>query len=69
MTLKNTFNSFMHELKKSFANKKISDDLHDTFVLFSYTLYSVILNFMITNITTVHYFIQTYFPLPKINSI
>ena len=69
MEIKKTFFSFMNELKKSIEEKKISDELHNTFVIFIYTLYITILNYMISSMYNVHYFIQTYLPLPKINSI
>jgi hypothetical protein len=69
MEIKKTFFSFMDEIKKSIEDKKISDQLHNTFVIFVYTLYITILNYMISSMYNVHYFIQTYLPLPKINSI
>ncbi len=69
MDLKNSFFSFLDEIKKSVEEKKISNELHSSFVLFVYKLYVAMLNYVIKTIYNVHYFVQTYIPLPKINSI
>jgi|LakMenEpi03Aug12_release.lakeMendotaPanAssembly.Ray.scaffolds.fasta_scaffold184668_3 hypothetical protein len=69
MELKKTFFSFLDEIKISVEEKKISDGLHSSFVLFVYTLYVTLLNYIIKSMYSVHYFVQTYLPLPKINSV
>jgi hypothetical protein len=69
MDLKNSFFSLLDEIKKSVEEKNISEGLHSSFVLFVYKLYMYVLNYVIATIYNVHYFVQTYLPLPKINSI
>ena len=69
MDLKNSFFSLLDEIKKSVEEKNISEELHSSFVLFVYKLYMELLNYVIKTIYNVHYFVQTYLPLPKINSI
>jgi hypothetical protein len=69
MDLKNSFFSLLDEIKKSVEEKKMSDELHSSFVLFVYKLYMFALNYVIKTVYNVHYFVQTYLPLPKINSI
>jgi hypothetical protein len=69
MDLKNSFFSLLDEIKKSVEEKNISEELHTSFVVFVYKLYMALLKYVITTIYNVHYFVQTYLPLPKINSI
>jgi len=69
MDTKNSFFLLMDELKKTMNEKAISEELHNKFVLFVYTLYNTFLHYVIKSMYNVHYFIQTYLPLPKINSI
>jgi hypothetical protein len=69
MDIKNSFFSLLDEIKKSVEEQNISDDLHSSFVLFVYKLYMFALNYVIKTIYNVHYIVQTYLPLPKINSI
>jgi hypothetical protein len=69
MDLKNSFFSLLDEIKKSVEEKNISEELHTSFVVFVYKLYMALLKYVITTIYNVNYFVQTYLPLPKINSI
>jgi uncharacterized protein with PQ loop repeat len=69
MDLKNSFFSLLDEIKKSVEEKNMSEELHSSFVVFVYKLYMALLHYVITTIYNVHYFVQTYLPLPKINSI
>jgi hypothetical protein len=69
MPLEKRFLSFWNELKKSVTEFKISDELHNTFVMFIYTLYHYILQHTITIFTKIHNFAITHIPFPKINSI
>jgi hypothetical protein len=66
MGIENTFNSFVTEIKNSIQKKQLSEELHDTFVMFVYTLYNLIVYYLIKLFTTVHHFVLTYLPLPKI---
>jgi hypothetical protein len=66
MGIENTFNSFVTEFKNSVQTKQLTEELHDTFVMFVYTLYNFIIYYLIKLFTTVHHFVLTYLPLPKI---
>jgi hypothetical protein len=66
MSVKNTFISFVTEIKNTIQKKQLTEDLHDTFVMFVYTLYNFIIYYLIQLFTTVHHFVLTYLPLPKI---
>jgi hypothetical protein len=68
MKLQNTFFSFLDEIKKSIQEKTISSDLHNTFVLFVYTLYNFILSYILILYSKLYTFIFTYLPLPSIHS-
>jgi hypothetical protein len=66
MGVQNTFNSFFKELKNAFEKKQLTEELHDTLVMFVYTLYHSIVYHFMWIITTMHRLIMTYLPLPKI---
>ena len=66
MGLQNTFNSFVTEIKNTFKKKQLTEELHDTFVMFVYTLYNFIVYHLMWIITTMHRLAMTYLPLPKI---
>ena len=68
MRLQKSFFAFLSEIKKSFQELRISDDLHNTFVMFMYALYKFIVFYVTWWFTNAHKFIITYLPLPKINS-
>jgi len=68
MSLQKTFFDFLTEIKKSVQEFQISDDLHNTFVMFIYTVYHFGLFYVVLFFTTLHRFAMTYLPLPKINS-
>lgn len=68
MGVQNTFISFFNEIKKSVQEKQLSENLHNTFVMFVYTLYNFVIYHVMLIVTSMHYFIVTYLPLPKINS-
>jgi len=66
MGLENTFNSFVTEIKNAVHKRQLTEELHDTFVMFIYTLYNVIVNHLIKLFTTIHHLFLNYLPLPKI---
>ena len=67
MGVKNTFNSFVREIKNTVEKKQFTEELHDTFVMFVYTLYNFVVYHLMWFITTIHHLVMTYLPLPKIN--
>jgi len=67
MTLEKSFFSFLSELKKSFQELNISDELHNTFVMFMYDLYKFMIYYITAWFTMTSSFANTYIPLPKIN--
>ena len=68
MSLQKTFFDFLTEIKKSVQEFHISDDLHNTFVMFVYTLYHKGIFYVVAFFTTLHRFSMMYLLLPKINS-
>jgi hypothetical protein len=68
MRLQNSFFAFLAEIQKSFKELRISDDLHNTFVMFMYALYKFIIYYIVAWFTMTNHFVTTYLPLPKINS-
>ncbi len=66
MSVKNTFISFVNEIKNTIEKRQLTEKLHDTFVMFVYTLYNFIIYYLIQIFTNVHHFVLTYLPLPKI---
>ena len=66
MGVENTFNSFITEIKNVINKQEITEELHDTFVMFMYTLYNIIIQYLIKIFTSIHHFVLTYLPLPKI---
>jgi len=66
MGLQNSFNSFVTEIKKMMETKQLSEELHDTFVMFVYNLYNFVTHYLIWIITTIHHLVLSYLPLPKI---
>ena len=66
MSVKNTFISFVTEIKNTIEKRQLTEKLHDTFVMFVYTLYNFIIYYLIHFFTNVHHFVLTYLPLPKI---
>ena len=42
MGIQNSFNSFVTEIKKTMETKQLTEELHDTFVMFVYNLYNFI---------------------------
>ena len=47
MGVENTFNSFITEIKNVINKQEITEELHDTFVMFMYTLYNIIIQYLI----------------------
>jgi hypothetical protein len=66
MGVENTFNSFVKEIKNTIEKKQLTEELHDTFVMFVYTLYNFIVYHLMWFVTTIHRLVMTYLPLPKI---
>ena len=67
MRLQNSFFAFLSEIQKSFKELRISDDLHNTFVMFMYAVYKFIIYYIVAWFTMTNKFVTTYLPLPKIN--
>lgn len=66
MGLENTFNSFVTEIKNTIQKRQFTEELHDTFVMFVYTLYNFIVYYLIKIFTTIHHYFLSILPLPKI---
>ena len=66
MGIQNSFNSFVTEIKKTLETKQLTEELHDTFVMFVYNLYNFVVYYLIWIFTTMHHLVLTYLPLPKI---
>ena len=66
MGIQNSFNSFVAEIKKTIETKQLTEELHDTFVMFVYNLYNFLVKYLLWIISTIHHLVLTYLPLPKI---